>query len=71
MKQTCRNCRFAQESTAENANKVDGFCHAQPPLVLMFGGGQPVSQFPPINLDTFWCGKWKGGSLFRRLFRRS
>jgi hypothetical protein len=53
-KESCENCRFWHESTANN--DVGGICRINPPTVLWVGvPDRYVSVFPPMG-KTGWCG---------------
>lgn len=57
MTDTCRSCRFGSPST-DRPDNVNGVCRKKPPVVLQTVNDATTSGFPPVNLDTFWCGEF-------------
>lgn len=63
MSDNCGNCLFMHETMLRAAGMVGGqktnVCRRFPPTVEMVKVNntiQPISQFPPVGLDT-WCGE--------------
>lgn len=59
---TCRSCRHSAP-VADSSDPGVGMCQYAPPVFV-----PPSSaSFPPVNLDTWRCGRHEHRNWFRRL----